>query len=234
MGSEMCIRDSSKHQYGGRKGVGTEHFLIDTWESVMVALEEEGSAANLVSIDFEKAFNRVDHNECIKALLAHGASETSVNWTAAFLHGRRMSVRLRKTLSQPRPVPGGSPQGSILGNFLFCITTDQFSRLAEEINEEDFATMDENGIEVELSEEEEDGGSQASPVRAGFIGQERSQRGIHSEEEDEECEDFVFFRRRRNAILSSSSSEEPALDLPSNAVIHEHLGIDIALSLIHI
>ena len=42
-----------------------------------------------------------------------------------------MSVRLGLEMSDPRPVPGGSPQGSILGNYLFCATTNG---LTEEIN----------------------------------------------------------------------------------------------------
>ena len=45
----------STQQYGGIKGISTEHFLVDTWNSLLNALEEEGSAANLISVDFEKA-----------------------------------------------------------------------------------------------------------------------------------------------------------------------------------
>ena len=40
-----------------------------------------------------------------------------------------MSVRVEKSCSTPRTVPGGFPQGSILGNFLFCTTTNVFTEL---------------------------------------------------------------------------------------------------------
>ena len=119
----------SLNQYGGIKGCSTIHFLADTWDQVIRALEDGDTAANLVSIDFEKAFNRMDHLKCLEALTDLGASEESVDWTAAFLYGRKMSVKIGSTRSVPRTVPGGSPQGSILGNFLFCITTNAFAEL---------------------------------------------------------------------------------------------------------
>ena len=39
-----------------------------------------------------------------------------------------MQVRIGNTLSTPKKINGGSPQGSILGNYLFCITTDQLEQ----------------------------------------------------------------------------------------------------------
>ena len=39
-----------------------------------------------------------------------------------------MQVRIGNTLSTPQKINGGSPLGSILGNYLFCITTDQLEQ----------------------------------------------------------------------------------------------------------
>ena len=49
-----------------------------------------------------------------------------------------MQVKVGTELSEPRSVPGGSPQGSILGNFLFCVAT---SVLAEAAYSEDSMNM---------------------------------------------------------------------------------------------
>ena len=46
----------------------------------------------------------------------------------AFLVGRKMSVKIGSTYSEPQLVPGGSPQGSILGNYLFCATTNHLTQ----------------------------------------------------------------------------------------------------------
>ena len=107
----------SNKQYGGVKGVSTEHFLIDSWNTILTAIEEKDTAANHISVDFSKAFNRMNHFHCLEALTDLGADEDAVDWVACFLYGRTMSVKISDTLSKSRTVPGGSPQGSILGIF---------------------------------------------------------------------------------------------------------------------
>ena len=58
----------SSRQFGGLKGCGTDHFLPETWDAIINNLEDESSAVNLLSVDFEKAFNRMDHSQCLYAL----------------------------------------------------------------------------------------------------------------------------------------------------------------------
>ena len=41
-----------------------------------------------------------------------------------------MRVKIGNIYSMPMTVPGGSPQGSILGNFLFCATTDEYNKIS--------------------------------------------------------------------------------------------------------
>ena len=119
----------SRNQYGGIKGCSTEHFLIESWDRILTHLETPSSASSLISVDFEKAFNRMDHYQCLYALNDLGASENTVDYVAAFLYGRKMSVQIGSAMSVPRLAPGGSPQGSILGNLLFCITTNRFAEM---------------------------------------------------------------------------------------------------------
>ena len=118
----------SNNQYGGLKGVGANHFLIGSWQSIIEPLEDNRAAVSVLSIDFEKAFNRMCHGACLRALQELGATQSTLGLVHAFLWKRKMSVRLGETKSVPRPVPGGSPQGSILGNYLFCATTDQLTK----------------------------------------------------------------------------------------------------------
>ena len=152
----------SPTQYGGIKGCGTDHFLVKTWDAIISGLRDPRATINLLSIDFEKAFHRVDHYQCLKALRKSSASTLSSQLVYAFLKGRRMSVKIGETMSEERPVNGGSPQGSILGNFLFCICSDELDRGLQ-----DQPSILNNGPEDENSED--------SPPRS-----------THSREESEE------------------------------------------------
>ena len=119
--------DLSELQYGGIKGCGTDHFLIETWNNILESLDENGKAASLMSVDFSKAFNRLEHGACLRKLAEKSASNQTIGLVAAFLHGRTMCVRSGSTMSKTRQVMGGSPQGTKLGNLLFCISIDDIT-----------------------------------------------------------------------------------------------------------
>lgn len=79
---------------------------------------------NIMAIDFHKAFNRMNHASCLEALEKLGAERHVTQMIAAFLHNRRMTVKINDAFSEPRLVNGGAPQGSILACFLFCATVN--------------------------------------------------------------------------------------------------------------
>ena len=115
-----------KNQYGGVRGSGTEHFLIDLWQRVLESLEDQRAAAVLTSLDFSKAFNRLDFNHCLRALESKGAPPDLLRIIAAFLSGRTMRVKVGNEFSDSRVVSGGVPQGSLLGVHLFNTAIDSF------------------------------------------------------------------------------------------------------------
>ena len=51
----------SQSQYGGMEGIGTNHYIAEAWTNLMEKLNQDGSAACLVSVDFAKAFNTMCH-----------------------------------------------------------------------------------------------------------------------------------------------------------------------------
>ena len=85
---------------------------------------DDDSAACLISIDFAKAFNKMSHTSCVEAFTKGGASDHMVGLVRAFLTGRKMRMKVGNSFSSLRNINGGSPQGTLLGNYLFIITTD--------------------------------------------------------------------------------------------------------------
>ena len=123
------------NQLGGMKGAGTEHYLVELYQLVLEALEDPRAASVLTSIDYAKAFNRLDFLHCLKALASKGASSELIRIVSSFLTSRTMAVKVGSVMSRPRIVLGGVPQGSILGVFLFNVTIDAFEAGSRDVQE---------------------------------------------------------------------------------------------------
>ena len=108
----MSVR---KNQFGGVRGTSTEHHLLQTWEEILVCLEDDRACSVLTLIDFSKGFSRISHQHCLEAFADHGASLPVLALLAAFLQGRTMTVRVNKCFLPTLPVNGGCPQGACWG-----------------------------------------------------------------------------------------------------------------------
>ena len=136
-------------QFGGKKGQGIDHMLIETWDEIQKGLEHGSTAVNIMAVDFEKAFNRMDHSKCLLALEQLGGKKAYISLVNAFLSGRRMSVKVGESVSTPRLVSGGAPQGCILGGFLFCATIDSLLNITPNMTEtRDDLTSTDSSLEI--------------------------------------------------------------------------------------
>ena len=130
LGEQIGMR---ANQMGGMRGAGTEHYLVQLYQLILEALEDSRAASVITSIDYSKAFNRLDFLRCLEALATKGASSELISIVGSFLTSRTMAVKVGQALSKPRIVLGGVPQGSILGVFLFNATIDSFEAASKDI-----------------------------------------------------------------------------------------------------
>ena len=72
-------------------------------------------------VDFSKAFNRQNHNLLITKLSDMGVPAWLLRIVMGFLTDRRMLVRYKGEKSGIKDLPGGGPQGTLLGLLLFII-----------------------------------------------------------------------------------------------------------------
>ena len=109
-------------QYGGLKGHSTSHYMIDLVNFILYNQDLNNPHATLAILyDFSKAFNRQDHLTLITLLSDLGTPGWLLNLVIAFLEDRRMLLRHRGCTSREESLPGGGPQGTKLGLFLFLI-----------------------------------------------------------------------------------------------------------------
>ena len=66
----------------------------------------------------------MDHKHVLESYARLGASSEVISLFATFLAGRTMRVKVGETLSSPRPVNGGAPQGSCAGVQIYTVGTD--------------------------------------------------------------------------------------------------------------
>ena len=124
---QTCLKEEiqmKSNQYGGVKGCSTTHMIIDILQEVCENAEDYRSATVLCAIDYAKAFNRMSFQHCLDAFRKKNASTPVLRLIATFLTNRTMTVRVGQSWSEPLPVNGGCPQGSVLGVDLFNGTTD--------------------------------------------------------------------------------------------------------------
>ena len=125
-------------QFGGLKGNSISHYLIEMIDFILYNQDYSLPIAVLAStIDFSKAFNRIDHNLLITKLSDLGVPGWLLNLVMGFLSERYLVLNHKGETSQKKPLPGGGPQGTLLGLFLFLILINDcgFPSKADSIGE---------------------------------------------------------------------------------------------------
>ena len=84
---------------------------------------DKGLPADVVYLDFSKAFDEVPHKRMINKIKAHGIGSFVANWIESWLSNRYQRVVLDGYMSNWLPVLNFEPQGSVLGpiSFIVCI-----------------------------------------------------------------------------------------------------------------
>ena len=109
-------------QFGGQKGNSITHYLIEFVNFILYNQDMTNPNAVLaLMVDFSKAFNRQDHNTLITILSDMGCPRWLLEIVIAFLSERELIVKYKGLNSERKSLPGGSPQGTRLGMFLFLV-----------------------------------------------------------------------------------------------------------------
>ncbi|KAI8482781.1 hypothetical protein Bbelb_394430 [Branchiostoma belcheri] len=117
-------------QFGCLKGKSTTHCLLDLTNEIFKATDKPGMLCSLVSTDYSKAFDRVNHNVAIQRLIELGLRPSLTSWVVDFLRDRSQVVRYHGTLSESMTVACGLPQGTLLGPLLFIAYINSAAALA--------------------------------------------------------------------------------------------------------
>ena len=108
-------------QFGGLKGHSTSHYLIQLYDFILLNTDTARipRAVVVALVDFSKAFNRINHSKVIVRLSDWGVPGWLLRILISYLSGRSMILRYKGAQSSRHSMPGGTPQGALLGVLIY-------------------------------------------------------------------------------------------------------------------
>ena len=104
----------NKYQFGFRNNHSTVVALIVLFENLTEALDK-GDCAIGIFLDFQKAFDTVNHNILLDKYYVYGIRGIAHEWFINYLSNRAQSVYYHECVSDSKTLKSGVPQGSIWG-----------------------------------------------------------------------------------------------------------------------
>ena len=119
----------NKFQFGFRNNHLTFMALIILIENLVNALDN-GKCAVGIFLDFQKAFDTVNHSILLDKLHCYGIRGIANQWFLSYLSNRQQSVVYNGYESELKVINCGVPQGSILGPLLFLLYINDLTNVS--------------------------------------------------------------------------------------------------------
>ena len=133
-------------QYGNQEGSGTEHMMVALVDKILSLLDETDGHAAVVAamVDWSSAFDRQDPTIAIRKFHLMGLRSSLIPILVSYLQDRRMIVKFNGSNSSTHSLPGGGPQGSLLGGIEYLVNSNDNADFLED--DEKFKYVDDLSI----------------------------------------------------------------------------------------
>ena len=132
-------------QFGGLKGLGTEHMLVCMIDRIVQLLDSTDTAAVIAAmVDWAAAFDRQDPTLAIKKFIELGVRPALIPILISYLSDRKMTVKFNGATSERHILVGGGPQGTLLGLIEYLVQSNDSANCVDE--EDRFKYVDDLNI----------------------------------------------------------------------------------------
>lgn len=111
------------HQFAYRANRSTDDAIATALHSTLSHLEQRGSYARLLFVDYSSAFNTIIPERLVIRLSDLGLSSSMCSWIMDFLSDRPQRVKMGCQTSSSINLSIGSPQGCVLSPILYSLYT---------------------------------------------------------------------------------------------------------------
>ena len=121
-------------QYGGKKGVGTEHMMVALVDRILKLLDShpDRSAVILAGVDWANAFARGEPTTTLRKFISMGLRPSLVPLLADYFSNRKMTVRYNSGESSIISLIGGFPEGSLVGQDAYIVASNDCADSTEQ------------------------------------------------------------------------------------------------------
>ena len=118
-------------------GSSCSHALIKLIDFILKNTDNPNKPKAVVNLlaDWSKAFNKCNHNIIIRILIIMKVPMWLIRLIISYLENRKMILRFRGCSSSPKDMPGGMPQGTLLGVILYILYINPVGFPSEVTNE---------------------------------------------------------------------------------------------------
>ncbi|GFV70817.1 RNA-directed DNA polymerase from mobile element jockey [Trichonephila clavipes] len=92
---------------------------------------QNNQATGMLFVDIATAFDKIWHDGLLSKMMRLGFSDQLIKIIHSYLNSREFRVRVENSLSTPRPILSGVPQGSLLGPKLFNLYINDIPKAVE-------------------------------------------------------------------------------------------------------
>ena len=123
-----------KGQFGNQKGTGTEHMMVKLMDRLLDLLDKNNNRSAVIAslIDWASAFDRQDPTLAIQKFIQMGVRPSIVPVLASYLTDRQMQVKFNNSYSGTHKLPGGGPQGTLVGLIEYFVQSNDNADCVDE------------------------------------------------------------------------------------------------------